>query len=289
MGAPVSHRDVPFTSADGLALYGRDYPADDDTSTPLLCLCGLSRNVRDFEPLAQWLAGTRRLVTMDYRGRGRSAYAPDPTTYRPDVELADALRFLDELKIKQVSVIGTSRGGIIAMLMAAQFPQRLKSVLLNDVGAVIEKESLLRIRRYLGEAVEFGSWSEAASALRRNNPGFETLSDTEWMDFARRVFIEKAGRISNDYDLRLAETFPTNKDIETSGVPDLWPLFDALIYLPATVLRAEHSDLLSAATVSEMKKRYPRLAAYTIKGRGHVPFLDEPDAKAAIKAWLSVA
>lgn len=287
MGAPASHRDIHFTSADGLALYGRDYPAQSD-ATPLLCLSGLTRNVRDFEPLAQWLGGQRRLITMDYRGRGRSAYAPDPSTYRPDVELADALRLLDELAIDQVSVVGTSRGGIIAMIMAAQYPQRLKGVLLNDVGPVIEKASLLRIRSYLGKALSFATWDEAADALKKNHPGFETLSATEWLAYARRVYIEKGGRITNDYDLRLAEAFPTDEQIQQAESPDLWPLFDTLLTLPVTVLRAEHSDLLSDATVAQMKRRHPLLAAHTIKDRGHVPFLDEPDAQAAIKAWLKV-
>jgi pimeloyl-ACP methyl ester carboxylesterase len=286
MGAQISPRDIHFNSADGLALYGRDYPAESN-STPLLCLCGLTRNVRDFEPLVHWLGGSRRIITMDYRGRGRSAYAPDPVTYRPDIELADALSLLDRLAIDQVSVIGTSRGGIIAMQMAAQFPHRLKRVLLNDVGPVIEKASLLRIRSYLGKAVSFGNWGEAVAALKDSNTGFDTLRDDEWMGFAKRVFIHKDGRIVNDYDLRLAETFPKPDDIEKSDVPDLWPFFDALAPLPVTVLRAEHSDLLSPATLSQMKSRHPRLSAYTVRDRGHVPFLDEPEAKAAIQDWLA--
>jgi pimeloyl-ACP methyl ester carboxylesterase len=286
MGAAAS-RDIRVTSADGLSLYGRDYPAGDD-ATPILCLAGLTRSSRDFEPLAQWLAGTRRLVTMDYRGRGRSAYADDPTTYRPDVELADALRLLDHLGIERVNVIGTSRGGIIAMTMAAQFPGRLNGVLLNDVGPVLEKTSLIRIRSYLGKASRFKQWDDAVRALKASNPGFESLSEAEWLSFARRVFIEKNGWISHDYDLRLGETFPTEKESETAEPPDLWPLFDALAAFPVMVLRAEHSDLLSAATVAQMKKRHPRLAAHTIKDRGHVPFLDEPDARGAIGAWLEI-
>jgi len=287
MGAPVSPRDIHFTSADGLALYGRDYPAAGN-ETPLLCLAGLTRNVRDFEPLARWLGGTRRIVTMDYRGRGRSAYAPDPSTYRPDVELADALRLLDALEIERVNVIGTSRGGIIAMIMAAQYPQRLNGVLLNDVGPVIEKASLLRIRSYLGKAVSFASWEEAAAALKQNHPGFASLNSEEWLSFARRVFIEKSGKIVNDYDLRLGEAFPTDAEIEKADTPDLWPVFDALQALPVAVLRAEHSDLLSEATVREMERRHPRLSAHMIKDRGHVPFLDEADAQPAIRAWLAL-
>jgi len=280
-------RDIRFDSADGLSLYGRDYPASSD-ATPILCLAGLTRTSRDFEPLAQWLAGTRRLITMDYRGRGRSAYATDPSTYRPDIELADALRLLDHLGIGRVNVIGTSRGGIIALLMAAQFPQRLDGALLNDVGPVIEKASRLRIPKYLGKRVRFANWDEAAITLKSNNPGFESLTKAEWLDFAHRVFIARDGHVTHDYDLSLAETFPTEEQIEKEGFPDMWQVFDALRSRPVTVLRAEHSDLLSAQTVSEMKKRHPGLAAYTIKDRGHVPFLDEPDAKAAIEAWLEI-
>jgi pimeloyl-ACP methyl ester carboxylesterase len=285
--ATAAFRDIRFTSADDLSLYGRDYPASGD-ATPILCLAGLTRSSRDFEPLAQWLAGTRRLITMDYRGRGRSAYAPDPMTYRPDAELADALRLLDHLGIPRVNVIGTSRGGIIAMIMAAQFPQRLNGVLLNDVGPVIEKASLLRIRRYLGKPVSFANWDEAGTMLKNNTPGFESLTDAEWRDLARRVFIAKDGHITNDYDLHLADTFPSEEQILSEAAPDLWQVFDALRSMPVMVLRGEHSDLLSAQTVAEMKKRHPRLAAHTIKNRGHVPFLDEPDAKGAIGAWLEV-
>lgn len=287
MAEAVSHRDVSFISADGLALFGRDYPARGDAA-PILCLAGLTRSSRDFEPLAQWLGGERRIITMDYRGRGRSQYAPDPLTYRPEVELADALRLLDHLGIHRVNVIGTSRGGIISMIMAAQHPRRLKGVLLNDIGPVIERAALLRIRNYLGKARAFGNWVEAVSALKDRNPGFEHLSEVEWLSFARRTFIEKDGQITHDYDLRLVETFPTEDEIARTEAPDLWPLFDALKGIPVTVLRAENSDLLSAATVASMKDRHPGLAAYVIRDRGHVPFLDEPEARAAIKAWLEI-
>lgn len=288
MGAQVSHRDIHFTSPDGLSLYARDHAASGDAN-PFLCLSGLTRNCRDFEPLVGWLGGTRRIITMDYRGRGRSAYAPDPLTYRPDVELGDALRLLDTLGVEKASVIGTSRGGIIAMLMAARFPGRLAGVLLNDVGPAIEPASLVRIRSYLGNAVDFASWSEAAAALQANNTGFDNLTGEEWISFARRVFIEKHGRIVHDYDLRLAEAFPTVEAIQASSGPELWPQFGALKPFAVTVLRGENSDLLSAATVAEMRRRHPRLAAWTIRHRGHVPFLDEPDAQMAIRDWLTVA
>src|SRR4029078_1225073 len=138
------------------------------------------------------------------------------------------------------------------MLMAAQFPQRLDGALLNDVGPVIEKASGLRIRKYIGKRVRFANWDEAAITLKSNNPGFESLTKAEWLDFARRVFIARDGHITNDYDLSLAETFPTEGQIEKKGYPAMWKVFDALRSRPVTVLRAEHSDLLSAQTVSEM-------------------------------------
>jgi pimeloyl-ACP methyl ester carboxylesterase len=288
MGARVSHRDIHFTSPDGLSLYARDHMASGN-ATPLLCLSGLTRNCRDFEPLVGWLGGIRRIITMDYRGRGRSAYAPDPATYRPDVELGDALRLLDTLGIEKASVIGASRGGIIAMLMAVRFPGRLVGVLLNDVGPAIEPASLIRIRSYLGKAIDFANWSDAATALAARNSGFDNLTGEEWIGFARRVFIERQGRIVHDYDLRLAEVFPTVEATQAASGPELWPQFEALKPFPVTVLRGENSDLLSATTVVEMRRRHPRLAAWTIGHRGHVPFLDEPDAQLAIRDWLKVA
>jgi pimeloyl-ACP methyl ester carboxylesterase len=276
-------RDISFAAPDGLELYARDYGGTHGPA--VLCLCGLTRNSRDFEPLADLIAGQCRMVVPDYRGRGRSAFATDPKSYRPDVELADALRLLDVLDIAQAGVIGTSRGGLIAMLMGSAYPQRLTGVVFNDIGPVIEREGLLRIRSYLGNDPGLRNWDDAVSALQETHSGF-VLSAGEWLSFARRIFRDEHGIPRLDYDPRLAETFPSREAIDRAEGPDLWPLFESLKPLPVIVLRGENSDLLSAATVSEMARRHPGLRTVTVKDRGHPPFLNEPECVTAISDWI---
>ena len=270
--------------ADDVSIYARDYPAA-STSTPVICLPGLTRNAKDFETVAPHMARHRRVICIDFRGRGRSSHT-DPATYRPDVELADTLALLDHLNIHRVAVLGTSRGGVVAMLMAAKALDRLAGVMFNDIGPRIDKAGLIRIRTYLGGDPQFTSWDHAVTALKATNPGFASLTQDEWMTFARRVFRDENGLPRADYDAGLTRNFPSVEDIEAGKVPELWALLDLMANLPATVLRGEHSDLLSAATVAEMQGRLPGLSAVTVKARGHVPFLDEPESLAAIDRWL---
>jgi pimeloyl-ACP methyl ester carboxylesterase len=252
-------------------------------ATPLLCLAGLTRNARDFEPVAEALAGeSRPLVAFDYRGRGRSHYA-DPSTYTPHHELADAIALIDRLGISRVCVIGTSRGGVIAMLMAAFHAPRLAGAVLNDIGPHLEPAGLLRIAKLVSQPGCFDSWAGAISSLRLGNPGMEGLADEAWEAFALRIFREEQGSIRPAYDPRLADHFPTPEDIRSGKVKDLWELFRAMKDKPCAVLRGENSDLLSAATVEKMKQVNGGLVAVTVKGRGHVPFLDEPESVEAIK------
>lgn len=274
-----------FDAADGVRLYARDYAGPDKGLTPVVCLPGLTRNAKDFDTVAPRLALARRMICPDFRGRGKSAHA-DPATYRPDQELADTLQLLDMLGVRRFAIIGTSRGGIVAMVMAAKALDRLAGVAFNDIGPRIEKAGLIRIRSYLGSDPQFGSWAQAVDALKATNPGFHSLDDAEWLAFARRVFRDENGVPRADYDAGLTQNFPSIEDIEAAKVPELWGLLDLMVDLPATVLRGEHSDLLSAETVSEMQRRHKRLAAVTVANRGHVPFLDEPESIAAIDQWL---
>lgn len=282
----MAFREVFHESGDGLRLFARDY-GHAGGLTPLLCLPGLTRNSKDFESIAGRLARDRRVICPDFRGRGRSQYAADPLTYRPDMELADTLGFLDHLGIGRVAVIGTSRGGIVAMIMAAKAKDRLAGVLFNDIGPSIDMAGLIRIRSYLGGDPQFKDWRAAVIALMATNPGLETLSEAEWLIFARRVFKEVGGVPRADYDAQLAAAFPSIDDIRSGKVPELWALLDLLAGLPVTVLRGEHSDLLSAATVAKMREHLPQLKAVTVRNRGHVPFLDEAESLAAIDAWLA--
>jgi pimeloyl-ACP methyl ester carboxylesterase len=275
-----------FDTADGVKLYARDYDRAGDALTPVVCLPGLTRNAKDFETIAPRLAGTRRVICPDFRGRGRSGYA-DPATYRPDVELSDTLLLLDALGITRFAVVGTSRGGIVAMVMAAKALDRLAGVAFNDIGPKIDSQGLIRIRSYLGADPQFESWDHAVRALKATNPGFPSLSDEEWLAFARRVFRDEGGLPRADYDAGLTRNFPTVEEIASGKVPELWGLLELMAELPSVVLRGEHSDLLSAETVSEMQARHKRLAAVTVAERGHVPFLDEPESIEGIDKWIA--
>jgi pimeloyl-ACP methyl ester carboxylesterase len=279
------HRDVYCQSSDGLRLYARDYGHSGKALTPVLCLPGLTRNSRDFETIAPQLAQSRRVIAADFRGRGRSQYA-DAETYRPDVELADAIAMLNHLEVDRVALIGTSRGGIVGMLMAALHKDRLAGLLLNDIGPVLEADGLLRIRSYLGVDAGYADWDQVVEGLKRTNRGFESLTQSEWLAFAKRIFISINGRPELDYDPALAQNFSSVEDIESGNIPQLWELFEAIGDLPVSILRGEHSDLLSAATIEEMKTKNPSLDAKTVAARGHAPFLDEPESWGAIQSWL---
>jgi pimeloyl-ACP methyl ester carboxylesterase len=282
----MAFRELRYRSSDGLNLYARDYGPETGGRLPLLCLPGLTRNSKDFATIAPRLASGRRIVCPDFRGRGRSQYAGDPLTYRPEVELADSMALLDRLGIARAAVIGTSRGGIVAMGMAAKHPERLAGILFNDIGPRIEPEGLLRIRSYLGRTPAFASWADAVAWLRPVHPGFEALTAAEWLAFARAVFHEENGVPRADSDPAIAIAFPTAADMESGKVPELWPLFELTAAVPVTILRGANSDLLSEATVAVMMARHGTAEAVTVRDRGHVPFLDEPEAFAAIERWL---
>lgn len=275
------------TAADGTRLYARDYAGQTSGPVPVICLPGLTRNAKDFETIAPRLAATRRVLALDFRGRGRSGRA-DPTTYRPDQEVADTLAVLDHLGIGRFAIIGTSRGGIAAMVMAARALPRMAGVLFNDIGPKIDKAGLLRIRSYLGSDPQFAGWAEAVAALKASNPGFPDLGEDDWLAFARRVYRDENGRPRADYDPALSLNFPSVAEIEAGKMPELWALLELMADVPSVVLRGEHSDLLSAETVAAMQRQHRRLAAVTVARRGHVPFLDEPESIAAIDSWLAI-
>ncbi len=237
--------------------------------------------------MAERLVEPRRVVAFDYRGRGRSQYASDPSSYTPHHELADAMALLDRLAISRACVIGTSRGGIIAMLMAALYSGRIAGAVLNDIGPKLETQGLLRIAGLLSQQRTFGSWAEAAASLRATNPGISGLNEPDWHAFAQRIFKEDAGCFIADFDPGLAQAFPSIEDIRSGGIAELWELFSALKDKPCAVLRGQNSDLLSHATVQRMAIIHPRLICVTVANRGHVPFLDEPESLAAIRAVAS--
>jgi pimeloyl-ACP methyl ester carboxylesterase len=276
----VEWREFHFRAPDGLELFGRDCGPRGARITPLLCLAGLTRNSKDFEPLAAKLRD-RQIIAFDYRGRGRSPFA-DPSTYTPRHELADCLALLDQLHIGKACVVGTSRGGIIAMLMAQIHRDRIAGAILNDIGPRLEMEGLLRIARLIRQGPEFQTWDEAADDLRAGSPETSDLTDSDWLCFARRLYKEELGKIIRDYDPALALAFPSPEEIARQAQPQLWTQFGALKDKPCAVLRGEFSDLLSEATVRDMAAVHKGLITASVRGRGHVPFLDEPESIAAV-------
>lgn len=258
------------------------------SGTPVLCLPGLTRNGRDFEPVTELLAGRRPVLTVDFRGRGRSENAADPLSYRPDVELADTLTVLDDFNISQVALLGTSRGGIVGMIMAATAPGRLAGLFLNDIGPRIEPEGLLRIMGYVGVEVAFNDWGSAAERFSKAAPGFSGVSTAQWLAAVKRAhMVNEDGWIVPQYDLRLATTLPNREDVKSEKTPELWQLLSLLADKPVSCLRGEGSDLLSDATAQQLRDVLPHADVVTVPMRGHVPFLDEPDSVAAIERWLA--
>lgn len=268
-----------FLTSDGVRLHFRDDGPRD--GKPVLCLSGLTRNGTDFDYVAPHL-GDVRLIRMDYRGRGKSDWA-DPATYQIPVEARDALELLDHLGIAHAAILGTSRGGLIAMVLAATAKNRLTGVCLNDVGPEIAPEGLAAIEGYIGRNPREKTHAEAIAGRANLMAGFANVPESRWAEEVRKHYIETQNGLRINYDPKLRDAF-----VAASAVPapDLWPLFDALAGLPLALVRGANSDLLTAATAAEMLHRRPDMIFAEVPDRGHVPFLDEPEALAAIRAWL---
>lgn len=269
-----------FTTSDGLSL---SY-LDEGTGLPLLCLAGLTRNTADFDDLAAGLDRPVRLIRLNARGRASSDHAPDPMSYTIPIEARDALELLDHLGLAKAVIIGTSRGGLIAMLLAATAKDRLAGVLLNDIGPVTGDVGMQRILDYVGIPPQAGNYVELARLLRRNlGEDFPDISESRWAVYAERWFRETPGGIALRYDPRLREAVLAQA---AAAPPDIWPLFDALDGLPLAMLRGENSNLLTPETFKAMQTRRPDAGAAEVRNRGHVPFLNEPESLATIHALI---
>ncbi len=285
----MAFTDGYWWSNDGLRLHYRDYAGQSAaaaTRPPILCLPGLTRNARDFETVAQRLSAEWRVIAVDLRGRGESAYAKDAMTYVPLTYVQDIERLLTDLKIDRFVSFGTSLGGIVTMLLAATGHARLAGAVLNDVGPVIEAAGLDRIRGYVGRGGAYPTWVHAARGIAETNAAvFPRYNLTDWLAMAKRTYrLSSNGRIVQDYDKKIAEPFrlPGGE----AGI-DLWPAFDALADVPTLIVRGGLSDLLAPATVTEMTGRLRRATAVTVADVGHAPVLDESEAAAAIDALLA--
>ena len=277
--------DGYWTSRDGLQLHYRDYAGRADRP-PVLCLPGLTRNARDFEELAERLAGEWRVICVELRGRGDSAYAKDSATYNPLQYLEDLGELFAQAGLEQVIAVGTSLGGLLTMLLAATTPERLAGALLNDIGPEVDPTGIERIRGYVGQARNFPTWMHAARALAESQgPTFPEATITDWLAMAKRCMVVGSnGRIHFDYDMKIAEPFA---QADGASNVDMWPAFKALAGRPVTLLRGALSDVLSPAVFKKMAKTLPEAHAVTVPGVGHAPTLAEPAALAAIDQLLA--
>jgi pimeloyl-ACP methyl ester carboxylesterase len=268
---------LQFTAADGARLAYRDEGA----GLPLLCLAGLTRSMADFDYLVPHLPPLR-LIRMDYRGRGASDWT-GAATYTVEQEARDALALLDHLGVERAAILGTSRGGLIGMLLGAVARPRLLGLCLNDVGPDIARAGLNRIVDYVGRNPAGRTHAGLADLLSRS-PGFARVPASRWLEEARKLSIETPEGLRIAYDPALREAFLAAFD----GPPvDLWPLFDALDGLPLALIRGANSDLLLPGTVARMRARRPDMLFAEVPDRAHIPFLDEPQAVALIRAFLS--
>jgi len=279
-----------WTSADGLTLFARDHaPADGTARLPVIAIHGLTRNSADFEIIAPLIAQSgRRVLSIDVRGRGRSDRAPDPMTYLPETYGKDVQGLLDQIGIARAVFLGTSMGGLITMTLAAQRPKAVAAAILNDIGPAVSPEGLARIAAYSGQPVEIGSWADAAAYARRINAiAFPHYADADWDAFARRVFREDAdGSIALDYDPDIA--VPIRAAGAKALVPNLWPMFRRLARKrPTLLIRGETSDLLGPDIAARMRKAAPEMRYAEVRGVGHAPMLDEPEARSAIFEFLA--
>lgn len=270
-----------FKSTDGLNLYYED----DGTGAPLLALAGLTRNCRDFDFIAPHLP-RHRLIRMDYRGRGKSGYDPEFMNYNIMREAQDAIELLDHLGLDQVTLLGTSRGGLIAMLLAFSHKTRLNGVILNDIGPVVASGGLDRIMDYVGKEPNFATYDQAADGLMAvYADGFPGVTHNRWRLQAEYMWKEQGkDTLALRYDARLRDALVGQAG--AGDAPDLWQLFEALNPLPLAVIRGGNSDLLTAETLKEMQNRHPGMIAATVPDRGHVPFLDEAESLDAIHKLL---
>jgi len=282
-GEAARFRERRITADDGLSLYVRDYGDAASPRAPVLCLAGLTRSSVDFEDLAPRLARRRRVIALDYRGRGRSDYDPDWRHYTPARYLADVLDVLTATNVHGVVVIGTSLGGILAMMLAVARPTALAGVVLNDIGPEIDPAGIARIGSYLADHLTQPDWDAATAFVRRAYPN-RRLNDEGWKKIARRSYREGPdGRLRPDFDPAIGRAFRAGQ----SDIPDLWPLFRALRHLPVLAIRGALSDILNHATFERMAAEKPDLRRVVIEDVGHVPMLDEPECLEAFNEFFA--
>jgi pimeloyl-ACP methyl ester carboxylesterase len=282
----TSYDETYWPSRDGLRLYARVYESPAPARSAVLCLHGLTRNSRDFEDLARHLQKHYRVVVPDIRGRGRSAHDPNPENYQPAVYVEDILALLEAVNEPRVMVIGTSMGGMLAMMMGVGHRNRIAGLVLNDMGPEVDPKGLERIKGYAGRLPAPKDWDDAVAQTKvMFGDAWPGLSADRWATLTRRAYSEDAaGALKIEADPKIGEVLRA----APASTANLWPFWNALRGIPMLSIRGETSDILSAATFAQMKAQNPELQQLEVANRGHAPLLDEPECVAAIDAFLAV-
>jgi pimeloyl-ACP methyl ester carboxylesterase len=280
---------LSYTSADGLALYARDYAAHAGPARlPVICIHGLTRNSSDFDELAPIIASLgRRVLALDMRGRGHSARDPNPANYNPLVYAGDVAKLMNDLGIGRAVFVGTSMGGMITMTLALRHLDKIAAAILNDIGPVISPKGLARIAGYTGQCAPLASWDQAAGYVRDVNAcAFPDNTDAEWDKWARRAFEpDQAGRLAPRYDANIAIAIQTGKLKPTSLAARM--AFRRLARRrPTLLVRGALSDLVEPQQAAWMQRSAPSLQYAEVPNVGHAPMLTEPAALHAIREFL---
>jgi pimeloyl-ACP methyl ester carboxylesterase len=284
----TSFEERRWKSRDGLSLYARDYPADDDDGRlPVICLHGLTRNSKDFEEIAPIIAGWgRRVVAADVRGRGQSDRDPDPSHYQPKIYARDVTEMMAALGLERAVFLGTSMGGIITMTLMASRPKAVAAAILNDVGPAIAPEGIQRILSYAGKPVDISDWNDASDYVRRTNGvAFAHYGDEDWHRFARRTFRQGPHGPELDYDPAISVQL-------AKPAPKLAGLIASLLFRrlarsrPTLLIRGGMSDIISRGIAEKMQRMAPAMKRVDVPGIGHAPTLTEPEAVDAIEQFL---
>lgn len=278
--------EIKFQSRDGLNLYAKSY-GPEEAETTVLCLHGLTRNHKDFEPMISQLSGDRRYVALDVRGRGLSDRDTNPDNYRLDIYTQDVQELLKILVPKRLVLIGTSMGGLLSLILSQILSDELVGIILNDIGPKLEEVGLERIAGYVGSFEEHKNWEDAAIAVQKSQfSAFPDFRFEDWVNFAKRTHIQlDNGNICLDYDPAIADSLKSIK-VDLSVEMQTWALFAATYRRPLLIIRGEISDLLSSETAAKMVHRHGKASIITVPNTGHAPILDEPICVKTIEKFL---
>ena len=279
----AAYRERRLGARDGLSLYYRDYGDPLAAGIPVLCLPGLTRNSKDFHLLASRQSGRRRVLCLEYRGRGQSDYDPNWRKYRHEVILDDIFQLLAATDAHPVIICGVSYGGLLGMALAVAAPTLLAGVILNDVGPELDPAGSQRILSFIDRDRPQPDWDTAVAEMRRALPTLSFPVADGWRRFTEATYRQGAdGLLHFDWDVRLARVLR-----QPGETPDLWPAYRALWRLPVLAIRGGASDVLSAATLARMLAEKPDLAHITVPGIGHVPAFEQPEVERAIDEFLA--